>query len=155
MNFDPRKHIFPAGHGEVIAMKPPTAGSIRILGNPATDPGTNLCSLIQTLDPGAVVPPHRHEKSEQVLYFIAGCGEIVIAGETGQATPGVTVHVPKGITHAIRNSGTQPLSFLETTSPPGFERAFRELEKLSGSKPTEVAETLGRHDILIVSEAGS
>ena len=37
---------------------------------------------------------------------------------------------------------------IETTSPPGFEQAFRELNKLSASGPEEVTEILTKHDIV-------
>ena len=135
-----------------MVMGPPTAGRITILANPANDPDTTLCTLIQTLDPGAAVPPHRHEKAEQALYFAAGFGEVTIAGHQVAAEPGVTVHVPKGVTHAIANPKDQPLSFVESTSPPGFEEAFRELGRLSSPTEETVAEILARHDILVVDE---
>ena len=67
------------------------------------------------------------------------------------AHPGTTVHVPKGIEHSITNTGGEPLSFLETTSPPGFQEAFRRLRQLSDPTPEDVVRIAAEHDILISS----
>lgn len=154
MKIDPSKHIFGPESGEVIAMAPPTGGTITILGNPKSHAETKLCTLIQTLDPGALVPPHRHERAEQVLYFASGSGRVTIGDHTANVDPGTTVHVPRGVAHSILNTGGQPLSFVETTSPPGFEEAFRELAKLSAPTPDGVAAVLAQHDINLVDQEG-
>ncbi len=151
MTFELAKHVFAPGEGEVLVMHPPTAGRITILVDPTNTGETCLCTLIQTLDPGAAVPLHRHDLAEQVLFVFSGRGRAMIAGEEIEAHPGTTVHVPKGIEHSITNTGGEPLSFLETTSPPGFQEAFRTLRQLSDPTPEDVARIAAEHDILISS----
>jgi len=143
------KHVVVAGEGELIEMHGPTAGSISILVDPAKTGKTDLCVLIQTLDPGAAVPVHRHEKAEQVLHFLSGCGTVSLSGHETKAEPGTTVHVPKGVEHGIANPGDTPLSFLEATTPPGFQEAFRHMSRLPEPTPQAIAKIARQHDILI------
>ena len=151
MTFELAKHVFAPGEGEVLVMHPPTAGHITILVDPTNTGETRLCTLIQTLDPGAAVPLHRHDLAEQVVFFFSGRGKAMIAGEEIEVHPGTTIHVPKGIEHGIANTGGEPLSFLETTSPPGFQETFRRLSLLSDPNSEDVARIAAEHDILIGS----
>ncbi len=153
MSFELARHVFAPGEGEALEMHGPTAGRITILVDPVNSGDTELCTLIQTLAPGAAVPVHHHEKAEQVLFFISGGGKASIAGHEIDATPGTTIHVPRGIAHGIANTGDAPLSFLETTSPPGFQETFRRLSQLAEPNPEEVARIAAEHDIHIKPDA--
>lgn len=149
-NGDLCRYVRQPGEGEVIQMHGPTAGRITLLVDPKNSSDqTALCTLIQTLDQGAAVPPHRHDNAEQVLYFLEGKGLVTILGIDVPAERGTVVYVPKGTNHAIANVGTTPLSFLETTTPPGFENAFREMSASPDADPNDIAEIAARHDILI------
>ena len=149
MSFKLTEHVIAPGEGEVLEMHGPTAGKITILVDPVNSGETGLCTLIQTLDPGAAVPVHRHEKAEQVLFFLSGVGKVSIAGYEIDAVPGTTVHVPRSIAHGIANTGDESMSFLETTSPPGFQEAFRRLSQLSEPDPEDIARIAADHDIHI------
>ena len=155
MSFKLSEHVVAPGEGEVLDMHGPTAGRITILVDPVNSGETALCTLIQTLDPGAAVPVHRHERAEQVLFFLSGVGKASIAGHEIDAIPGTTIHVPKGVKHGIANAGEEPLSFLETTSPPGFQETFRRLGQLSDPQPEQVAQIAAEYDILIDSSGNS
>jgi mannose-6-phosphate isomerase-like protein (cupin superfamily) len=153
MSFKLTEHVIAPGAGEVLEMHGPTAGKITILVDPVNSGKTDLCTLIQTLDPGAAVPIHRHEKAEQVLFFLSGEGKASIAGHEIDVVPGTTVHVPRSIAHGIANTGDESLSFLETTSPQGFQEAFRRLSQLSDPQPEQIGQIAAEYDILI--DAGS
>jgi mannose-6-phosphate isomerase-like protein (cupin superfamily) len=116
-----------------------------ILVDPVNSGKTDLCTLIQTLDPGAAVPIHRHEKAEQVLFFLSGEGKASIAGHEIDVVPGT----PRSIAHGIANTGDESLSFLETTSPQGFQEAFRRLSQLSDPQPEQIGQIAAEYDILI------
>jgi mannose-6-phosphate isomerase-like protein (cupin superfamily) len=149
MNFELAKHVFAPGQGEVLEVHGPAAGKIRILVDPLNSGETGLCVLIQILDPGTRVPVHHHEEAEQVLFCISGRGKVLIAGHEIDAKPGTTVHVPKRIAHGIANTGDEPLSVLETTSPPGFQEIFRKLSQLSEPTPEDIARIGAEHDIIV------
>jgi len=78
-----------------------------------------------------------------------GLRGVPIAGHTIRANPGTTVHVPKGIAHGIVNTGDEPLSFLEATSPPGFQEIFRKLSRLSEPNPEDIARLGAEYDIIV------
>jgi quercetin dioxygenase-like cupin family protein len=144
------KYVRQPGEGELIQMHGPTAGSIRLLVDPKNSgESAGMCTLIQTLDRGAAVPMHRHDKAEHELYFLDGNGVVSVLGADLPAERGTVVYVPKGTNHAISNVGDGSLSFLETTTPTGFENAFRELNASPDAGPAQIVEIAAKHDILI------
>ena len=149
MSIELAKHVLAPDGGELLEMHGPTAGTIRILVDPTNTGPTRLCTLIQTLNPDAAVPVHRHELAEQVLYFLSGRGNASLGGQEIDVSPGTTIHVPKGVRHGIANTGQEPLSFLETTTPPGFQETFRRLSQLSNPRPEEIGQIAAEYDILI------
>ena len=151
MSIDLAKHVLAPGEGEVLEMHGPTAGNITILVDPTNTGETCLCTLIQTLEPDAAVPVHRHELAEQVLYFLSGHGKASLDGKQVEVTSGTTIHIPKGVKHGIANTGEESLSFLETTSPPGFQETFRKLSQLSNPRPEQIGQIAAEYDILIDS----
>jgi len=153
MGFDLTKHVFAPGEGERLAWGGPAAASVTIMIDPANSGPTDLCVLSQSLEPGSTVPPHYHEKAEQVLFIVSGHGEISIADHQVAAQPGATVHVPKGIVHGIANTGDEPLCILEITSPPGFQEIFREMHQLGQPDEEEIARIGAKHDIAVVEGA--
>ncbi len=149
MSIELAKHVLAPDDGELLEMHGPTAGTIRILVDPTNTGPTGFCTLIQTLNPDAAVPVHRHELAEQVLYFLSGRGKASLGGQEIDVSPGTTIHVPKGVRHGIANTGQEPLSFLETTTPPGFQETFRKLSQLSNPCPEEIGQIAAEYDILI------
>ena len=143
------EHVFEPGQGEVLQQPAPATGQITILVEPQLTGDTSFCTLIQTLDVGALVPVHHHEKAEQVLFFISGHGTAVVNGREVAVCPGTTIHVPKGIKHGISNTGAERLSFLETTSPSGFQGLFRRLSQLTSPRPEEVVRIAAEYDVVI------
>ena len=152
MSFDVTKHFLHAGDGEELVQGPPASGRITILVDPRNTGETRFCTLIQELSPGGFVPPHRHEKAEQVLFFLSGSGKAVIEDHEVEVRPGTTLHVPPNVLHSFRNTSDEPLRILETTSPPGFEETFRELAKLTSPDLETVVRTGAKYDILIEAD---
>jgi quercetin dioxygenase-like cupin family protein len=153
MSFDPAKHVFGPGEGEHLTWGGPAAASVTIMIDPTNSGPTGLCVLSQSLEPGSSVPPHYHAKAEQVLFIVSGHGEISIAGHQVTAQPGATVHVPKGVVHAITNTGHEPLRILEVTSPPGFQEIFRKMHQLGQPDEEDIARIGAEHDIAVVEGA--
>jgi mannose-6-phosphate isomerase-like protein (cupin superfamily) len=68
--------------------------------------------------PGSQQRLHEHPDSEQVYVIVAGSGEMIVEGEERHVEAGTMVFIPPGTKHAIRNSGTEPLTYVSATSPP-------------------------------------
>ena len=147
MAVDLDRHVVTAGGGERLHWSGPAAGAVTILVDPKNSGETSFCVLVQTLDPGAMVPPHHHENAEQVLFVVSGQGTITLADRQLEASPGATVHVPKGTRHGISNSGGAPLQILEATSPPGFQEIFREMHRLGEPTLEDIVRIGAQHDI--------
>jgi quercetin dioxygenase-like cupin family protein len=76
------------------------------------DDGLEQISLWrQTLAPGAATPPHRHDCDEVVL-CLAGAGEVDVDGTTQRFGAGMTIVLPRGGEHQIRNAGDVDLQIL-------------------------------------------
>lgn len=72
--------------------------------------------------PGTQQPLHRHPDLEQVYVIVRGRGTMLVGAERREVEEGTLVFVPPGTDHAIRNDGTEPLSYVSATSPP-FDQA--------------------------------
>jgi mannose-6-phosphate isomerase-like protein (cupin superfamily) len=147
MATDLEKHIVPPGEGEQLRWGGPAAGGVTILVDPSNTGETSFCVLTQSLDPGAMVPPHHHERAEQVLFVMSGRGAITLGDHEVEAISGAAVHVPKGTVHSITNTGDEPLTILEATSPPGFQEIFREMHRVGEPTLEDIVQMGARHDI--------
>ena len=72
--------------------------------------------------PGSEQPVHRHAGLEQVYVIIRGRGTMLVGLDRREVGEGTLVFVPADTDHAIRNEGTEPLSYVSATAPP-FEPA--------------------------------
>ena len=68
--------------------------------------------------PGTQQPLHRHPDLEQVYVILRGHGTMLVGAEEGEVAQGMLVFVPPDTDHAIRNDGTELLSYVSATSPP-------------------------------------
>ena len=74
--------------------------------------------VLMTLRPGEEIGEEVHEGTDQVLAFVAGTGEAVIAGERQTVRPGSIVVVPGGTRHNFINTGSTPLRLVTVYTPP-------------------------------------
>jgi mannose-6-phosphate isomerase-like protein (cupin superfamily) len=70
-----------------------------------------------SLDPGQGTTRHRHPRSEEIYYFLAGGGAMDIAGEIREVTAGDAVLIPPGARHKI-TAGREGARFLCCCAPP-------------------------------------
>lgn len=107
------------------------------------------------LPPGAFVPPHRHERIDEVSYLLEGELGAMVAEEYFQLRPGSFVVRPKGVPHALWVTGTRPARFLDIFTPAGHEAFFEEVARIASlSPPTakQLAEAGLQHDVIFMPE---
>jgi mannose-6-phosphate isomerase-like protein (cupin superfamily) len=80
--------------------------------------GDHAQLVIMTIPPGGEIGQETHEGTDQILTFVSGTGEAVVAGETKQVAQGDLVVVPAGTEHNFRNTGVNPLVLYTVYSPP-------------------------------------
>lgn len=77
-----------------------------------------------SLQPGARVPEHVHEKSVELLYILEGEVEMSVAGEGFRAGAGTALRVPVNTRHGAAVVGKVPLKALQVYGPAGPEQRF-------------------------------
>jgi mannose-6-phosphate isomerase-like protein (cupin superfamily) len=77
----------------------------------------NLAMGVNETYPGGMVPEHKHEKEEEVMFFLAGRGTFVTEDREIPLEPGVCVYNPPGKTHKILNTGSEVLRFVWIYAP--------------------------------------
>jgi len=67
---------------------------------------------------GHATVPHRHPRAEELFHVLAGRAVFTFAGEPERtAGPGTVLVAPRGVAHAIRVAGDEPLLMLIAVAP--------------------------------------
>jgi mannose-6-phosphate isomerase-like protein (cupin superfamily) len=74
--------------------------------------------VIMTIPAGGEIGEETHEGIDQILSFVSGTGEAVVAGEKKEVAQGDLVVVPAGTRHNFRNTGLNPLVLYTVYAPP-------------------------------------
>jgi len=80
--------------------------------------GSKTQLVIMTIPAGGEIGEETHPDTDQILTFVSGIGEAVVAGEAQQVTQGDLVVVPAGTKHNFRNTGVNPLVLYTVYGPP-------------------------------------
>jgi quercetin dioxygenase-like cupin family protein len=92
------------------------------------DTNGSLALLEFSVAPGyPVPPPHVHEREDELTFVVEGTLEVRVGDETHVVSAGRSVFKPRGIPHAFAVVGDEPVRFLETLTPAGFERYFHDV----------------------------
>lgn len=97
-----RKVLYTGSHSQIVAMSIPAGGDI-----------------------GEETHPH----TDQILFFVEGDGEAVVAGETRRVEEHDVVFVPAGTIHNFRNVGNEDLKLFTVYSPPAHPEGTVEATK--------------------------
>lgn len=66
-----------------------------------------------TVDPGAQISYQSHAKRAEHWIIVGGRGEVVLNEQVIAVQAGSHVHIPVGAKHRIRNTGPEPIEFVE------------------------------------------
>ena len=77
----------------------------------------NVAMGVNETDPGSMVPEHKHDTEEEVMFFLSGEGKFVTEDEEIPLGPGVCVYNPPGGKHKIVNTGDEVLKFVWIYAP--------------------------------------
>jgi mannose-6-phosphate isomerase-like protein (cupin superfamily) len=96
----------------------------------AFDPGntgrTNVYVGLLEADPGAEVPKHQHDGSEEILFVLSGPGgELTIGAEKMPFAADTAIYIPEGQPHAAKFVGPDKTILLQIYAPPGPEQRFK------------------------------
>lgn len=80
--------------------------------------GQHTQLVIMTIPPGGEIGQETHEGNDQILTFVSGTGQAVVAGEKKDVAQGDLVVVPAGTVHNFVNTGANPLVLYTVYGPP-------------------------------------
>lgn len=90
---------------------------IRELMHPAHGAARKQSLAEAIVPPGACTVLHRHAVAEEIYYFTAGEGKMILGDESFTVKAGDTVVIPPGTPHNLQNCGDQPLVLLCCCTP--------------------------------------
>ncbi len=141
-----------------------SGGELQIFIDPETHPEATASFAKYTLGVGGALRMHRHDKTEEFAYILSGQGAAVVVDDDGEEVElpiaaGYAWYNPRGAWHAVRNTGSTPLSLVFTTIPnekKGLLAFFRRISVEPGREPVVLApEDLERiaseHDMILRS----
>lgn len=64
------------------------------------------------LEPGSSIGMHAHDDSSETVYIISGTGKMIYEGAEEEMIPGAVSYCPKGHSHSLVNTGSEPLRFI-------------------------------------------
>ena len=80
--------------------------------------GKKVQFTLMSIPPNGEVGAETHEAVEQVFFCMQGSGTATYDGEEKSFSAGDVLVVPPGTNHNIENTGTGPLKFYTSYSPP-------------------------------------
>ena len=86
-----------------------------------------LAALEVTIPPGTLVKPHNHTREDEFTVVLAGTVGARVGDQVVESGTGASLVKPRGIPHAMWNTGPEPARVLEVLSPGGLEDYFEEL----------------------------
>ncbi len=99
--------------------------------------GGALAIIEGTLPPGEMIPPHTHSREDECAFVLEGELTVDVGGEIVVAPIGSFVVKPRGVYHAVCNTGTEPVRFLEIHTPGEFENYYDEYAEIVESAMNE------------------
>ena len=92
-------------------------------------------SLTEAASPaGASVPPHVHHGAVECFYILEGDYRLTVSGTVHEAGPGEFLLVPRKAAHQFEVIGSRPARAVVIFSPAGFERCFRAMPEIFGTR---------------------
>ena len=99
--------------------------------------GGALSIIEARLPPGQMIPPHTHTREDECNFVLEGELTLDVGGEIVVAPVGSFVVKPRGVYHALCNTGTEVVRFLEVHTPGEFESYYDEYEEIVESVMNE------------------
>jgi mannose-6-phosphate isomerase-like protein (cupin superfamily) len=109
----------------------------KIIVGPPMSPNFHIAHI--TVGPEAVLSGHWHD-FDQVYFTLKGKGATSAEGQDFEMKPNSLVYLPMGVLHETRNTGDEPLVYLNVSSPPAFTFPVPDHPVSENSKPKWIAE---------------
>ena len=102
--------------------------------HPGSSPAKDISIAEARVEPGEKTESHVHWRSQEIYYILEGSGTMRLGAEEMTVGEGDAILIMPGISHMIKNTGTEPIRILCICHPP-YSHEDTELERL-GSRCT-------------------
>jgi quercetin dioxygenase-like cupin family protein len=130
----PRRHPVAAEDSKKVLIAPDEGAHLPILDIThkltAENFGGALTVVEAGLPPGEMIPPHTHSREDECNFVLEGGLTLDVGGQIEVDTVGSFVLKPRGVYHALCNTGTEPVRFLEFHTQGEFENYYDEYEQI-------------------------
>jgi mannose-6-phosphate isomerase-like protein (cupin superfamily) len=116
--------IVHAGEGEKILTRRKAQITLKISREKHGVESMTFCT--EEIIQGRKLRVHRHHYHDELIFIHKGMGRFTLGEEEVNVETGSVVFVPKGVWHALENTGKENITMLFSYSPAGFEGYFRE-----------------------------
>lgn len=126
-----------------------SGGEFHIYVDPERFPEASASFAKFGLGVGGSLPVHRHDKTEEIGYFLSGEGTVTVYEEDSATeipvSAGYVVYIPPGSWHTIKNTGQEPFTLVFATIP-NEEKGLLSFFRRIGAKPGEEATPVSADD---------
>lgn len=141
---DVARFVTPPADGETVRL-----GQLGVVFKVAGERTGGAFSVVEhPIPPGVLVPPHAHEREDELTYVIEGeIGARIGVPDDLSVPAGAYLWKPRGVPHTFWNAGPAHARILEIIAPAGFEDFFREMASLfpaEGLPDFEEVDRIGR-----------
>ncbi len=138
-----------------------SGGEFQIYVDPVKFPDALASFAKFGLGVGGALPVHRHDKTEEIAYFLSGEGTVTVYEDGSPkdiaVRAGSVVYTPPGSWHAIKNTGNNPLTLVFAAVPnekKGLLSFFRRIgvkpgEEATPLSPEDFARIAAEHDLIL------
>ncbi len=80
-------------------------------------------------EPGVEVPRHPHAGAEEIIFVMAGDGELTVGSEKFPFEGPEALYIPAGQPHAVKFTGTDKAELVQISAPAGPEDRYKDASK--------------------------
>jgi uncharacterized cupin superfamily protein len=132
--------MFTTTQSVVLPHEGESLGLLGVTKVPGAATGGAFAIVEHVIPPGIMLAvPHTHSREDEVSFVIEGEIGGFIGAQEFRAPQGAYVLKPRGIPHAVWNSGSEVARIAEIVSPAGFESFFAALNALLAGATAEQA----------------
>jgi quercetin dioxygenase-like cupin family protein len=106
--------------------------------SPKNNGSEHLVAGTEQLEPGAMLPKHRHLVQDEILLIQGGTAHVWLGDQERDLHTGGLVFIPANTWISGKNIGTTPIALTFVFSAPGFEETMRCNSVAAGEKPTPI-----------------
>jgi quercetin dioxygenase-like cupin family protein len=110
-------------------------GAVKWVCNGEVAPGCEQSFGLVHILPGKTNPLHWHTAAEELVYVLSGECDIKLDDKWYRLTPGLTLHIPPGVRHELKNNGWEPVIYVASFSASMRGTMFDDPDAV-GARPT-------------------